>query len=74
MPECSADSVDPGRGFNIEAGERCFDDINVAVPAVCTKGRLYDPELDRFIQADDVVEPDATQGLNRYTLSLERPA
>lgn len=37
------------------------------------KGRLYDPELGRFIQADDLVESDATQGLNRYSYVLNNP-
>jgi RHS repeat-associated protein len=35
--------------------------------------RLYDPELGRFIQADDIVEPEATQGLNRYSYVLNNP-
>jgi len=35
--------------------------------------RLYDPEIGRFIQADDFVEPDATQGLNRYSYVLNNP-
>jgi RHS repeat-associated protein len=35
--------------------------------------RLYDPELGRFIQADDFVEPEATQGLNRYSYVLNNP-
>jgi RHS repeat-associated protein len=36
-------------------------------------GRLYDPQLGRFIQADPLVEDDATQGLNRYTYVLNNP-
>ncbi|MFN9729784.1 MAG: RHS repeat-associated core domain-containing protein, partial [Pseudomonadota bacterium] len=32
--------------------------------------RLYDPEIGRFIQADSMVEPEATQGLNRYSYVL----
>ncbi len=35
--------------------------------------RLYDAEIGRFIQADDFVEPDATQGLNRYSYVLNNP-
>jgi len=35
--------------------------------------RLYDPVLARFIQADTMVEDDATQGLNRYTYCLNNP-
>ena len=36
-------------------------------------GRIYDPELGRFIQADPMVEPDAKQGLNRYSYVLNNP-
>jgi RHS repeat-associated protein len=36
-------------------------------------GRLYDPALGRFIQADPFVEDDATQGLNRYGYVLNNP-
>jgi RHS repeat-associated protein len=36
-------------------------------------GRLHDPELGRFIQADPFVEDDATQGLNRYSYVLNNP-
>jgi RHS repeat-associated protein len=36
--------------------------------------RLYDPLLGRFIQADSMVEDDATQGMNRYTYCLNNPA
>jgi len=36
-------------------------------------GRIYDPEIGRFIQADPMVEPNATQGLNRYTYVLNNP-
>jgi RHS repeat-associated protein len=35
--------------------------------------RLYDPEIGRFIQADSLVEPEATQGLNRYSYVLNNP-
>lgn len=35
--------------------------------------RLYDPLLGRFIQADTMVEDDATQGLNRYSYCLTNP-
>jgi len=37
------------------------------------RARLYDPELGRFLQADDYIEPDATQGLNRYSYVLNNP-
>ncbi len=35
--------------------------------------RLYDAEIGRFLQADDFVEPEATQGLNRYSYVLNNP-
>ena len=35
--------------------------------------RLYDPEIGRFIQADDMVESEVTQGLNRYSYVLNNP-
>nr|WP_305119063.1 RHS repeat-associated core domain-containing protein [Tahibacter harae] len=44
-----------------------------SVALVHMKGRLYDPELGRFIQADPFVEADATQGLNRYSYVLNNP-
>jgi hypothetical protein len=34
---------------------------------------MYDPVIGRFIQADSMVEDDATQGLNRYTYCLNNP-
>jgi RHS repeat-associated protein len=34
------------------------------------RARVYDPNLGRFLQADPMVEPDATQGWNRYTYVL----
>ena len=37
------------------------------------KGRLYDPALGRFIQADTFTESDPTQGLNRYSYVLNNP-
>jgi RHS repeat-associated protein len=37
------------------------------------KGRLYDPKLGRFIQADPFVESDTAQGLNRYSYVLNNP-
>ena len=36
-------------------------------------GRLYDPQIGRFIQADPLIEQDATQGLNRYSYVLNNP-
>lgn len=38
-------------------------------------GRVYDPEIGRFISADPFVQfPDSTQGLNRYSYVLNNPA
>lgn len=37
-------------------------------------GRVYDPEIGRFISADPFVQfPDSTQGLNRYSYVLNNP-
>lgn len=37
-------------------------------------GRVYDPELGRFIQADNLIDPgDISQGLNRYSYVLNNP-
>jgi RHS repeat-associated protein len=43
------------------------------VGLVHMNARLYDPEIGRFIQADSYVEPEATQGLNRYSYVLNNP-
>lgn len=43
------------------------------VGLVHMKGRLYDPALARFIQADPMTEADPTQGLNRYSYVLNNP-
>jgi RHS repeat-associated protein len=43
------------------------------VGLVHMNARLYNPEIGRFIQADDFVEPEATQGLNRYSYVLNNP-
>lgn len=37
-------------------------------------GRVYDPEIGRFIQADSILDPaDMSQGLNRYSYVLNNP-
>lgn len=37
-------------------------------------GRVYDPEIGRFVSADPFVQfPDSTQGLNRYSYVLNNP-
>lgn len=43
------------------------------VGLVHMRGRLYDPQLGRFVQADPFVESDTAQGLNRYTYVLNNP-
>ncbi|MEZ5462994.1 RHS repeat domain-containing protein [Dokdonella sp.] len=43
------------------------------VGLVHMRGRLYDPQLGRFIQADPFVESDKAQGLNRYSYVLNNP-
>ena len=54
------------RGFT---GHEMLDDLGL----VHMNARIYDPELGRFLQADSMVENDATQGLNRYTYVLNNP-
>ncbi len=44
-----------------------------SVGLIHMNARLYDPVLGRFIQADTMVEDDATQGLNRYSYCLNNP-
>lgn len=43
------------------------------VGLVHMRARLFDPEIGRFLQADDYIEADATQGLNRYSYVLNNP-
>lgn len=54
------------RGFT---GHEHVDSMNV----IHMNGRIYDPRLGRFMQADVLIEADATQGLNRYTYVLNNP-
>lgn len=37
------------------------------------RARMYDPQLGRFLQPDPMIEPDATQGWNRYSYVLNNP-
>ena len=37
------------------------------------RARAYDPQLGRFLSPDPMVEPDATQGWNRYSYVLNNP-
>jgi len=50
-------------------GHKQLDEVGL----IHMNARLYDPEIGRFIQADDFVEPEATQGLNRYSYVLNNP-
>ena len=54
------------RGFT---GHEHLDDLGL----IHMNARIYDPRLGRFLQADSQIEPDATQGLNRYTYVLNNP-
>lgn len=53
------------RGFT---GHEHVDNLNI----IHMNGRLYDPSLGRFIQADSMVDA-GIQGLNRYSYVLNRP-
>jgi RHS repeat-associated protein len=44
-----------------------------AVGLIHMGGRIYDPELGRFIQADPLTDAHPTQGLNRYSYVLNNP-
>ncbi len=54
------------RGYT---GHEMMDDLGL----IHMNARIYDAELGRFLQADSMVEADATQGLNRYTYVLNNP-
>jgi RHS repeat-associated protein len=68
VPEAAA-NVDTSRTTRGYTGHEQLDGVGL----VHMNGRLYDPAIGRFIQADPLVEPDATQGLNRYTYALNNP-
>ncbi len=45
-----------------------------ALGVIHMNGRIYDPKLGRFLQADPFVQaPENTQNLNRYTYALNNP-
>ena len=55
------------RGFT---GHEMLD----AVGIIHMNGRIYDPKLGRFLQADPVIQfPDYSQGWNRYSYVLNNP-
>ena len=64
-----AASFDTSRTFQGYTGHQQLDPIGL----VHMKGRLYDPALGRFIQADTMTESNGTQGLNRYSYVLNNP-
>ncbi|MFN9731347.1 MAG: RHS repeat domain-containing protein, partial [Pseudomonadota bacterium] len=59
----AADTRTTTRGYT---GHEQLDGVGL----IHMNARLYDPEIGRFIQADSMVEPEATQGLNRYSYVL----
>ena len=55
------------RGFT---GHECLADFNL----YNMNGRLYDPVVGRFLNADPVVQdPTSTQSMNRYSYCLNNP-
>ena len=62
----AADTRTTTRGYT---GHEQLDGVGL----IHMNARLYDPEIGRFIQADSMVEPEATQGLNRYSYVLNNP-
>mgnify|MGYP001300114037 FL=1 len=69
LPTATAASFDTSRTFQGYTGHQQLDPVGL----IHMKGRLYDPQLGRFIQADPMTEADATQGLNRYSYVLNNP-
>jgi len=69
FPAANAASFDTSYTFQGYTGHQQLDPVGL----VHMKGRLYDPVLGRFIQADPMTESDATQGLNRYSYVLNNP-
>ncbi len=69
LPSAQAASFDTSTTHQGYTGHEQLDGVGL----VHMKGRLYDPVLGRFIQADPMTEPDATQGLNRYTYVQNNP-
>ncbi|MHB8742125.1 MAG: RHS repeat-associated core domain-containing protein [Sulfuricaulis sp.] len=69
FPAANAASFDTSYTFQGYTGHQQLDPVGL----VHMKGRLYDPALGRFIQADPMTESDPTQGLNRYSYVLNNP-
>ncbi len=69
LPSAQAATFDTSATRQGYTGHEQLDGVGL----VHMKGRLYDPVLGRFIQADPMTEPDATQGLNRYTYVQNNP-
>jgi len=56
-----------GKGFT---GHEMLDEVGI----IHMNGRIYDPKLGRFLQADPQIQfPDATQSYNRYSYLLNNP-
>ena len=69
LSAATAASFDTTTTFQGYTGHQQLDPVGL----VHMKGRLYDPVLGRFIQADPMTEGDPTQGLNRYSYVLNNP-
>ena len=55
------------RGFT---GHEHFDQVGI----IHMNGRIYDPEIGRFLQADPMIQdPYDTQSLNRYSYVMNNP-
>jgi RHS repeat-associated protein len=54
------------RGFTGKEEEGDLGVVNMG-------GRIYDPRLGRFLQADPVVTPGSSQGWNRYSYAMNNP-
>src|SRR5579871_5915494 len=79
------DASSTGKWAPLGSGAAAFFDTSITfqgftghqqldpVGLIHMKGRLYDPMLGRFIQADPMTESDLTQGLNRYSYVLNNP-
>ena len=69
LPAASAAAFDTTTTYQGFTGHQQLDPVGL----IHMRGRLYDPQLGRFIQADPMTEADATQGLNRYTYVQNNP-
>jgi len=69
LPLANAAAFDTSTTYQGFTGHQQLDPVGL----IHMKGRLYDPQLGRFIQADPMTEADPTQGLNRYTYVQNNP-